>query len=66
MDVRDYQLHYGEHPETQYEEAERIIHIQKIVALYEVLFKWKGLPDEVNLTWEPKDKIHSDIPLMHW
>ena len=36
--------------------------IHKAAAGIEILVEWEGLPDRVDLTWEPPQQIAEDLP----
>lgn len=55
-------LRYAEHSETTYQDAKQLCDIRKGAAGIEVLVEWEGLPDKIDLTWEPLGQVTDDLP----
>lgn len=54
-------LRCAEHSETAYQDARALRGIRENDGI-EMLVEWQGLPDEMDLTWEPLQQVYEDLP----
>lgn len=54
----------AEHTETSYQDARALRGIRRAEELIEICVEWEGLPDVVDLTWEPLKTAQEDLPRM--
>lgn len=52
----------AEHTETAFQDARELRGIRKREGQIEIRVEWDGLPDVVDLTWEPLETVQEDQP----
>lgn len=52
----------AEPTETSYQIARGLCNIREKDGTFDVQVEWDGLPDEVDMTWEPMIQVHEDMP----
>lgn len=55
-------VEYATHSETNYEDIHELLEVKEENGEFEVLVEWKGLPDQVDRTYEPLSQLHEDVP----
>ena len=60
--VEDALLSYAKHNEGIYYEIDSLKDIREGENGFEFLVNWKGLPDEIDYTWEPLHQLLEDVP----
>ena len=57
-------LRAAEHSESSYQDVHSLRDIRSKNGNISIQVEWEGLPDEFDLTWEPLQRVHEDIPTM--
>ena len=57
-------LRAAEHTDAQYERANELLALRKKNDIFEIQVEWEGLPENIDFTWEPMNRLHQDIPGM--
>ena len=55
-------LKIAQHTEARYQTAEALRDINDYDGELKVHDEWQGLPDDVDMTWEPVNQVHEDMP----
>lgn len=55
-------LQFAAHNETQYQDAKGLCDIRQGSTEIELLVEWIGLPDTIDMTWEPLSQVREDLP----
>lgn len=61
-EVEENLLRAAAHTEVVYQDARALRAIRERDGHIEIQVEWEGLPDEVDLTWEPLGQVHEDLP----
>lgn len=61
-DVDPILLRFAEHSETTYQDASALTDIREEKEGLQLQVEWEGLPDAVDLTWEPIEQVLEDLP----